>query len=263
MSPSADWHRRAARDCLDAEEALHHMRRARGIEREDVPTHIRPRSRPVTERTAPEHYLVTPHLEQARSDSAAPAVDEDPALRAARARHRQASSHQEASLAAAAARGARRARVRFSRLDPGTSTDLLDVVAGLDLHPELGALLLLRHPNPEVPDWDQRWCLPGGKVEAGEAFDDALRREWKEELGLYCVVGPLVHVAVHRVPGYPRPYRVSTFLVGSGGDRPELSPEAGTALCRTTTARISELWTTPGTTEACRAGEQLMGIPAT
>ena len=48
-------------------------------------------------------------------------------------------------------------------------------------------LLLKRHPKSRTdPD---TWELPGGKVEKGEFFDDALVREIKEETNLDVTVG--------------------------------------------------------------------------
>ena len=48
-------------------------------------------------------------------------------------------------------------------------------------------LILKRHPKSRTdPD---TWELPGGKMEAGEFFDDALVREIKEETDLDVEVG--------------------------------------------------------------------------
>lgn len=44
-----------------------------------------------------------------------------------------------------------------------------------------GAILLGRRVYPNAPE---SWCLPGGKVDAGETFETAARRETAEECGL-------------------------------------------------------------------------------
>ena len=54
------------------------------------------------------------------------------------------------------------------------------VVAGAVLRD--GALLVARRRHP--PSLTGRWELPGGKVEAGETPEGALRRELREELGV-------------------------------------------------------------------------------
>jgi 8-oxo-dGTP diphosphatase len=54
------------------------------------------------------------------------------------------------------------------------------VVAGV-LRDANSVLLTQRHKDSHLGG---SWEFPGGKVEAGEAPVDALRREWREELGV-------------------------------------------------------------------------------
>lgn len=42
-------------------------------------------------------------------------------------------------------------------------------------------LLLLRR-GPSAPWWPNRWCVPGGAVDAGEHPEDAAQRELEEEV---------------------------------------------------------------------------------
>ncbi len=56
------------------------------------------------------------------------------------------------------------------------------------------------------------WEFPGGKVDAGESFADALIREWREEMAVEISVGqPLPHVAAltsDRTPLTLHPFRI-------------------------------------------------------
>jgi 8-oxo-dGTP diphosphatase len=54
------------------------------------------------------------------------------------------------------------------------------VVAGLIFHRDR-VLVCQRHPRGSFP---LKWEFPGGKLEAGEGDETALRRELKEELGI-------------------------------------------------------------------------------
>lgn len=52
-------------------------------------------------------------------------------------------------------------------------------------------ILLLRR-TPESRTNSHRWELPGGKVDPGEFFDEALIREYKEETNLEIKIGDLL-----------------------------------------------------------------------
>lgn len=70
-------------------------------------------------------------------------------------------------------------------------------------------LILKRHPKSRTdPD---TWELPGGKMESGEFFDDALVREIKEETNLECKVGDLAIAIQHDYP-YKRTVQMIMYL---------------------------------------------------
>lgn len=68
-------------------------------------------------------------------------------------------------------------------------TGLIGVVGGavVDSLADPGMLLVARRTAP--PQFAGMWEFPGGKVEAGEAAEDALHRELREELGVLVRLG--------------------------------------------------------------------------
>jgi 8-oxo-dGTP diphosphatase len=98
----------------------------------------------------------------------------------------------------------------------------LRVVAGL-IRQEGRVLLTQRKPGRHL---GLAWEFPGGKVEAGETDEEALRREMREELGVDVVVGTRcfetrhtygtreMHLLVYRcklVAGVPQALDVNAF----------------------------------------------------
>lgn len=73
-------------------------------------------------------------------------------------------------------------------------------------------LITQRAPRAVLP---LLWEFPGGRVEDGEADDDALRREIHEKFGIETTVGELTLEVVHDYPEYTVVLRVYRCAVGS------------------------------------------------
>jgi 8-oxo-dGTP diphosphatase len=69
---------------------------------------------------------------------------------------------------------------------------------GAVVHDDAHRLLLIRRARGPAPD---RWSLPGGRVEAGETDEEAVRREVLEETGLHVLVGRRVGTVERDGPG--------------------------------------------------------------
>ncbi len=61
------------------------------------------------------------------------------------------------------------------------------------------SLLLVKRGHPPGED---RWSVPGGRVEAGETLENAVAREVREETGLEVSVGDLIGWVERTGPGY-------------------------------------------------------------
>ena len=76
-------------------------------------------------------------------------------------------------------------------------------------------LIVKRHPKSRTdPD---TWELPGGKMEKGEFFDEALVREIKEETNLDCKVGDLA-IAIQHDYSYKRTVQMIMYLEDIKGE---------------------------------------------
>jgi 8-oxo-dGTP diphosphatase len=97
-------------------------------------------------------------------------------------------------------------------IDPVPCVGIVDV--------EAGALLLVRRRNPPSAG---RWTLPGGRVEPGEDFPDAARREALEETGLDLEIGELLGTAEIDAP--PERFFVRDYLAKRR--QPRAAPKPG------------------------------------
>jgi 8-oxo-dGTP diphosphatase len=79
----------------------------------------------------------------------------------------------------------------------GADRPVTEVAVGVLIRPD-GSFLLTSRPQGKV--YEGYWEFPGGKLEAGETVEQALRRELEEELGIH--IGA-VHPWKSEVVDYP------------------------------------------------------------
>ncbi|MDB6019394.1 MAG: mutT [Pedosphaera sp.] len=74
--------------------------------------------------------------------------------------------------------------------------NVIEVAAGLVFR---NGLLLITHRRPQ-DHLGGMWEFPGGKREPAESFEECLKRELQEELGIVVEVGLLVESVTHEYP---------------------------------------------------------------
>ena len=74
----------------------------------------------------------------------------------------------------------------------------IEVVAAIIID-EAGRIFATQRGYGEWKDW---WEFPGGKMEAGETPEQALRREIREELAAEIEVGELLHTIDYDYPAF-------------------------------------------------------------
>jgi 8-oxo-dGTP diphosphatase len=77
-----------------------------------------------------------------------------------------------------------------------SDTSVIEVAAGIVCR-DGKILITQRRSQDHLGDL---WEFPGGKREAEETFENCLRRELREELGIEVVVGDLVETVTHQYP---------------------------------------------------------------
>jgi len=84
--------------------------------------------------------------------------------------------------------------------------------AGVWLANDAGEVLLVRNEG------DEGWAEPGGKVESGESYETAARREVREETGLECALTGLreVHVVENVTAEGDAPSIVEAIVIFDG-----------------------------------------------
>jgi len=130
------------------------------------------------------------------------------------------------------------------------------VAAGLVTHLTPGGeprfIVTQRHPGDHLGG---QWELPGGRVEAGESPEEALRRELREELGVEVeVVSPLTF-SYHRYP--EREVLLLFFRARTVTGGPEPQPLAAARLALLTRSELLALELPPANApllEALREG---------
>jgi ADP-ribose pyrophosphatase YjhB (NUDIX family) len=112
-----------------------------------------------------------------------------------------------------------------------------------------GRLLLIRRANPPAQGL---WSLAGGRVEAGESWEEAVIREFREETGLEAVVDR--HVGdVRRDAPDGRVYVIRDFLVTILGSAVPQAGDDALDVAWFTEAELRSLDSSPGLIDALTA----------
>lgn len=114
----------------------------------------------------------------------------------------------------------------------------LEVVSAIIIR---GSRLLLQQRHP-LRDYPMSWETPGGKIEAGESSDAALKRELREELGVDSFIGDFFNMAEFAIP---LPLRIRFYRVDIGGQEPRCLDAMGLGWFNR--AAVLSLDMTPGT----------------
>ncbi|MFT3699516.1 MAG: (deoxy)nucleoside triphosphate pyrophosphohydrolase [Kofleriaceae bacterium] len=93
------------------------------------------------------------------------------------------------------------------------------VVAGLVLR-DGQILITQRGPVQKQPELALKWEFPGGKIEPGEAPEQALVRELQEEIGVTVAVGRIWDVLFHPYPSFDLVMLVYACRILDGEPRP-------------------------------------------
>ena len=104
----------------------------------------------------------------------------------------------------------------------------LTIVVGII---ELGDQFLILRRVDDVPMWNHKWELPGGKIEAGEIPVDALRREVFEETGLQIREPQLLGVHTHHwhLPELTQQTFLIVYTASADSEGVSLNPEESDA----------------------------------
>ena len=86
----------------------------------------------------------------------------------------------------------------------------------LILFDQHGHILVLKR-SPQSNTNPGKWELPGGKIDAGEAFDDALKREILEETGFTVAIHTAAGTAMQETDEYRVVNLVMVGTILSGG----------------------------------------------
>ncbi len=86
----------------------------------------------------------------------------------------------------------------------------------LILFDQHGHILILKR-SPQSNTNPGKWELPGGKIDAGEAFDEALKREIQEETGFTVAIHTAAGTAMQETDEYRVVNLVMVGTILSGG----------------------------------------------